>query len=268
MSPPLVYTILTLALVSATIAVLVWVKRGPEDSALVATVRFFSTIVMRVVHRVRLYDETGEPIRDALPSSGAFIIVANHRSGCDPNLVAATTMRWIVFLMAREYYEIRGLQWMFRRLDCVPVNRDGNDFSATRRALTRLHEGRVICIFPQGGIRESEEFAVAKAGVALLASKTDVPVIPLYIDGSPLDDSVFRSLFIPSRSRLYRGAPLRFVGDSQKPRRADLEAFGQRIVDAIAQLKRIASQPPNAVEKSSEREEARRDILPESSSNA
>lgn len=215
-------------------------RRGPEDTWLVAFLRGLNDLLMHFVHRLRVLDREGEPLRDALPRTGGFIVVANHRSGADPNIVGGTTRRWISFLMAREYYETTGLEWLFRHLRAIPVNRDGTDMSALRRAIAELRAGRVVGLFPQGGIREPDELDVAKAGVALLAAKSGVPVVPLYIDGSPIDESVFKVLFIPSRTRVYCGDPIVFEGSTTKRDREALETFTNRILAGIAQLREVA----------------------------
>ena len=52
------------------------------------------------------------------------------------------------FMVAREYYEYPLLTPWCRLVDCIPVNRDGRDFSATRAAIRALKDGRVLPIFP------------------------------------------------------------------------------------------------------------------------
>ena len=226
--------------------------RGPEDTFVIANLRVINKAVSRCIHRHRLCGMNGETVEEPLPLDGPAIVVANHRSGADPNLVAASTRRWIHFLMAAEYYEMPVLRWVFRALGCIPVRRDGNDLAATRRALSRLRNGGVIGIFPQGGIQEDDALdvakaGVAKAGVALLASRSGAPVVPLYIAGSPIDDSAIRAfLFRPSRSRVYCGAAIRFPPSDEKPTRDALDRFTQDVLSEIAELRaKSRSEQPN-----------------------
>jgi 1-acyl-sn-glycerol-3-phosphate acyltransferase len=207
--------------------------RGPEDPLLAQVLRPICTLYAKLFHRLRFVAPAG----NLVPAQGPAIVVANHRSGVDPLLIGLVTRRRIRFLMAREYYATPGLQWGFRALGCIPVNRDGNDLGATKAALKALRDGEVIGIFPQGGIREAGGSMEGKAGVALLALRTGAPVVPFHIDGSPNLDSVFLSLFTPSRTTVTCGLPLK-VGDAvdRKPARGELEKVTMSILDAVAKL--------------------------------
>lgn len=224
---------------------LAWLGRGPEDTPFIAFLRVVNTLLARGVHRLSVRGN-----RDAIPAEGPCIVVANHRSGVDPNLIAGVTSRWIVYLMAREYYETPTLHWLFHALHCIPVRRDGSDLGATRAALKALRSGRVIGIFPQGGIRDpDDDLGIGKAGVALLAARSGAPVVPLFIDGSPAIDSVYLSVLRPSRSRIYCGEPLSFPSSDHKPKRKELEDFTARILGELSDLRSRARQddPAEAV---------------------
>ncbi len=200
--------ILLIALVAAAgLAVLLYRSRGPEDTPFVALARTLNVVVARGIHRLKICGDV------CLPDEGPCIVVANHRSYIDPSLITGVTRRWIVFLMVREYYEAPGVHWLFKAIGCVPVNRDGNDLAATRKALKALRAGRVVGIFPQGGIRDPD---AGKAGVALLALRSNAPVVPFFIDGSPVCESVLLAIFRPSRSRVFCGEPIRVKTDRRE----------------------------------------------------
>ena len=207
-------------------------RREPEDTLLLAQLRMITQIYVRLFHRLK--SNLGD--RDPLPLEGPVIAVANHHSGVDPFFVAVLTGRPVHFLMAREYYRIPGLHWLFKRIRCIPVNRDGNDLGATKAALKLLRSGKVVGIFPQGGIREADDdLGEGKSGVALLALKTAATVVPFYIDDSPAHSSVLRAFFSCSRTRVYCGRPFRLTHDGpQKPSRSELHALTRRVLQAIA----------------------------------
>ncbi len=212
--------------------------RGPEDTLAVAHVRLLARCYMRVVHRQRVRLEL-----DAVPREGPAIVVANHRSGVDPLAVGITTRRLIHFMMAREYYEVPVLRWFCSIVGAIPVNRDGHDLAATKAALGLLRAGRVVGVFPQGGIREGGEFDDAKGGVALLALKTGAVIVPCFIDGTPQNDSVLKALFTPSRTAVHCGSVLVPAKTAGKPSRDEVEELTQRIVDAIAAQRPVEPQP-------------------------
>jgi len=234
-------TIISLALGVAAIcfAALMLLARGPDDTLFVAFIRAVSILQGKLFHGYRLAGSSGDPI----PPAGAFIVVANHRSGVDPVLLSVVTRRRIRFLMAREYYEIPVLHTIFRALGCIPVNRNGNDLSATKAALKALREGQVIGIFPQGGIRGEDEEAEAKLGVALLSSRTGAPIIPFYIDGSPHKDSVLLGIMTPSRTVIRPGPPMSICEKAEgKVSREELERLTASVMAAINSLKPAAGE--------------------------
>ena len=214
--------------------------RGPEDSFLVAQIRVFCWLHAKCVFGLRVVSETADPI----PAEGATIVVANHQSGADPVLVSLATRRRVRFLMAREYYEIRGLAWLFRGVGAIPVNRDGRDLSATKASLHALQHDQCLGIFPQGGIREAGVgFDDSKSGAALLALKTGTKIVPCYITGSPQHESVFRVFFMPARVVIVFGRPFALAETAQrKPSRAEVDEATERVLGSILALRPAAEQ--------------------------
>lgn len=225
------------ALVVATLRAMA-LLRGPEDSIAVAFLRVILLAHLRLLHRYRLLPGGLDPA----PHRGPAILIANHRSGLDPAALGIATRRKIRFLMAREYYEVPFLRWAYRMLECIPVNRDGNDLGATKAALGALRAGRVVGVFPQGGIREAGAPLELKPGTALLALRTGAPVIPVHIDGTPSLESVFLALFKPSRTTITAGAPV-LLGDAprDRPSRGEIEAATRRLAEAMEDLARRCS---------------------------
>ena len=84
-------------------------------------------------------------------------------------LLQAASDRLLGFMVAREYYEWIWIHWICRYIGCIPVNRDGRDFTATRAAIKSLEDGRVLPIFPEGHIvpASGRRIDAIKAGSAL-----------------------------------------------------------------------------------------------------
>jgi 1-acyl-sn-glycerol-3-phosphate acyltransferase len=142
--------------------------------------------------------------RDPIPSKGPAILVCNHRSSVDPFILAATTRRVISYLVAQEYCQIPGFRWFLDWMRCVPVRRDRKDVGAVRRSLAELKSGRLLCVFPEGGI--SRGFDNPHLGMGYLSLRSGAPVIPAYVYGTPTSDSVWKALFKRSRSHVTFGA--------------------------------------------------------------
>ena len=113
-------------------------------------------------------------------------------------------------MVAREYYEWPSIHWICKYIGCIPVNRDGRDFAATRTALRALKAGRVLPIFPEGHIvpASGRRLDEMKPGTAYLAIHARVPVIPAYIYGTPETDEIIESLVTPSRASVIFGEPI------------------------------------------------------------
>lgn len=119
---------------------------------------------------------------------GACVMVSNHISHFDPPLLSGWLPRKIDWIAMAELFGASWSRAAFHWLDVIPVDRTGDDRTALRHALKRLAGGRMIGVFPEGGIRDGRESILAGAemreGAFLLASKARCPVVPVVILGS------------------------------------------------------------------------------------
>lgn len=154
--------------------------------------------------------------RCPFPENGPAIVIANHRSPVDPLILWMNNHlgernhhpRVISFLMAREYYELSLLGWLFRAVRSIPVERAGRDFGPARKALECLRQGELVGIFPEGRINLGEGLMEGDTGVAWLALRARVPVYPVFIHGSPQGKSMVDPFITPSRVRVIYGDPV------------------------------------------------------------
>ncbi|HEV7302281.1 MAG TPA: lysophospholipid acyltransferase family protein [Tepidisphaeraceae bacterium] len=195
-------------------------------------VRFF-----RAVNR--LYCSTFQQLQVQtpcrLPRTGPAILVCNHMSGLDPLLLQAMSNRVIVWMMAKEYYEIQSIGWFFRMIEAIPVSRNGRDSSATRAALRALDAGKVLGIFPEGKIETDRNLMPFQTGVAMMAMKTGVPLYPAYLDGSPRGMEMLTAFRTAGRSHVRFGDPVKLSTDNGE--RLSLETATDRIRDGVETLK-------------------------------
>jgi 1-acyl-sn-glycerol-3-phosphate acyltransferase len=156
------------------------------------------------------------------------IVIANHRCVIDPGLiwVGVTNLRPLEFLTAAEYFGRPLLNFIFDNMRSIPVARDGRDMAAIRTALRRLKEGRLLGVFPEGGINTSPgtELLPGSSGIAWLALQSKSPVYPVFIHNAPRVESMIASLFEFKRIRIIYGDPI------------DLSAYyGKRAEPALLQ---------------------------------
>lgn len=168
-----------------------------------------------------------EPLPD--PESGGTIVAANHLSGLDPMILAASSRRPLRFVIATEQYERPVLRWFYDQIGCIPVDRTGapeKAFYAARRALA---EGQIIVLFPQGRIRRPEdERRPLKRGVIALTAMAEVPIIPARISGVRGVGRLVSAVFMRSHARVHAGAPISVAGRRDEQSLLAIEEFISR----------------------------------------
>jgi 1-acyl-sn-glycerol-3-phosphate acyltransferase len=119
-----------------------------------------------------------------VPANGPVIVAANHGSTLDPFLLGATSPnRYISYVIAREYAVIPLFRRLVELMECVPVNRTGNDTASVRAILRHLESGKCLGIFPQGRIQFPGEELDLREGVGMIALRSGATVVPAYISG-------------------------------------------------------------------------------------
>ena len=176
-----------------------------------------------------------------LPDAGPAILVCNHISGLDPTVLQAISHRLITWMMAKEYFDVRAMRWFYDAVRAIPVNRSGRDLAATRTAMRVLERGRILGIFPEGRISENGSLLPFQTGVAMMAIKSDVPVIPAYIEGSMRDANMLQAFFHPHRGLVAFGPPVAF--DRSDSSRHTIEAATDAIRAAVMALARRFTGP-------------------------
>ena len=121
--------------------------------------------------------------RENVPPMGPLIVVANHQSNFDPPLLGASLPRRIWFLAKDTLFQAPLANWFLRSYGAFPLNREGADMRAFRWALSQLAQGEVVVVFPEG-TRSNGSLQKALPGVAQLALKADVPLLPVGITGT------------------------------------------------------------------------------------
>jgi len=119
-----------------------------------------------------------------LPEGGA-LLCANHISGWDPIIIAiALPKRSRLTVMAKDsLFRIPILGFILRKLGIFPVKRGGNDLTAMKTAMKVLNGGNRLLVFPEGTRVEEQGEVEAKGGVTVMATRTGVPMIPVYCGG-------------------------------------------------------------------------------------
>lgn len=130
------------------------------------------------------YTVTG---RENIPLGGC-VVCPNHNQNADPPLAAAALGNGsqLMVMAKKELFDMPVLWRLFYWLGGFPVDRGKADLAAIKTAMRTLQEGKKLLIFPQG--TRGTEADSAKEGAAMLAMRTGVPILPMYIS----EDKKFR----------------------------------------------------------------------------
>ena len=124
----------------------------------------------------------------ALEPGGAAVLVANHISHFDPLFLAIAFDRTIDWMTTKEFYANPLAAAWLRAVNTFPVDRSRPDHRALRLGVERLRAGRVVGVFPEGGIRAGAtsilEGAAPKSGATALARSAGVPIVPCIVLGT------------------------------------------------------------------------------------
>ncbi len=119
-----------------------------------------------------------------IPAQGPVILVPNHSSFLDPPLLSSVVPRVVYFLMLHKHFYHSFFHWLFRRLPCIPVKRNPSGGAAFKLCIQALQHNQVLCVFPEGGISREHKSRGLRHGAALLALKTQAPLVPVGIQGA------------------------------------------------------------------------------------
>lgn len=138
--------------------------------------------------------------REHLDQEPPFLLIANHRSWLDPLAMAlGFPKKQLVFLGKAELGANPVTRWIMTRLHCILVDRHKADMEAMRACMKAVKAGRILLIFPEGTRHHEGQMEQIESGTALIALRSRVPIIPIYID---------RKLGFFRRTTLYAGAPI------------------------------------------------------------
>src|SRR5712692_8339691 len=120
--------------------------------------------------------------------NGAFLLASNHISHFDPFIISSVVRRKIDWMAMAEFFPIPLLGHFLRAVDAFPADRHRADRKTIRTAIERLKNGRIVGVFPEGGIRDGArsllEGAPLRPGASTLAHMAGVPIVPCVIVGS------------------------------------------------------------------------------------
>jgi len=165
-----------------------------------------------------------------IPAGGA-IIAANHISLWDPPVVGTAISRKAHFMAKEELFANPVFGWLISKLGAFPVKRGAADRTAIKTALTLLKNGSILVIFPEGTRSKDGKLGTPEAGLALLAVKAGVPVIPAAIFGT---NKIFRDGHVLPKFRIVFGKPILLGGSTAG--KESMETMSTQVMAEISHL--------------------------------
>jgi 1-acyl-sn-glycerol-3-phosphate acyltransferase len=124
--------------------------------------------------------------RENVPTHGPAVLAANHQSFCDSFFLPLALRRRLTYVAKAEYFDNWRTAWFFRASGQIPMQRGGGD--ASQRALDTatevLQAGGLLGIYPEGTRAPDVRLHRGHTGVARLALRCDVPIIPVGLVGT------------------------------------------------------------------------------------
>jgi 1-acyl-sn-glycerol-3-phosphate acyltransferase len=124
----------------------------------------------------------------SLPTGTGYILASNHISHFDPPLLGSRFRRYVDWMAMEELFRNRTSAVLMVALCAFKVRRDGTDRTGIRTAVKRLEQGRVVGVFPEGGIRAGKgsvlEGAPMWPGASALSVLAGKPIVPSVIIGT------------------------------------------------------------------------------------
>ena len=198
----------------------------------------FAGVLSRTM--LRLGAKVTVEVDGEIPKSGPLIVVANHISNSDPPLVAGWLTPMLgrqMHILAKQALFIGPLGWILKKLGATPVRAGGSDIEAYRVAKAVLDRGDVLCIFPEGTRSPTGVMQEPKPGVAMLATRTGVAILPVGVSGS--DYFLGRGKKLPrlrAPIHLRIGRPFTLALDPALSRRDAMEEASDELMRRIAAL--------------------------------
>ena len=163
-------------------------------------VRFILWLFTHAIYRIQVIGAENLPVR------GPALLVSNHVSFVDALMIGGATPRFVRFMLHRDYYELKWLNWFFRLMRSIPVSATNRRdiVQSLKHARNELDKGHMVCIFAEGAITRVGHVLPFKRGFEKIVEDTHVPIIPVHLD------QLWGSIFSFKGGRFFWKRPQKF----------------------------------------------------------
>lgn len=133
-----------------------------------------------------------------VPRTGPVLLIANHQSFLDPDLVGLAARRHLAYLARKTLFEHSAFAWLIRMLNAVPIDQEGVGIEGLRVTVQLLQAGQAVVVFPEGNRSEDGGMQPLQPGISLLIKRAQPTIVPVGIAGAYHAWSRWRKLPLPS----------------------------------------------------------------------
>lgn len=143
-----------------------------------AVLRWLIHFVIDLIARVEIQG------RENIPTQGGFVIATNHLGRLDVSLLFYALEGDFILPVAEKYER----HWLYGpigdAMGAIWLDRFNADVGSVREILARMKAGGILVIAPEGTRSKTEAMAEGKPGVAYLAMKAGLPIVPIALAGT------------------------------------------------------------------------------------
>lgn len=172
--------------------------------------------------------------RENLPKTGPLLIASNHQSYTDPAVLIYAIDRPMWWMAKRSLFKGWFVSWFLHQVHVFGVNREKQDLAALAHAQKLLDQGRALLIFPEG-TRHPGALGRGHDGIAYMALRTGVPIVPVAITGTEKIPHVMQTPFHFQKLKAVIGEPYTLTPSARIDRQM-LLSMTDRIMGSIAEL--------------------------------
>jgi len=160
-----------------------------------------------------------------------YILVANHYSYLDIPCIFAAIPQPIRFMAKVSLFQIPIFGWALARSGFIPIDRKNRRTAvkSLETAAQRIKKGNTIVVFPEEGRSRERQMRPFQRGGFLLAMKTELPVVPVAINGTYDVFRVGARRVTPGRVTVTLTPPIPTAGLSVRDKGALAEEARSRI---------------------------------------
>jgi len=144
-----------------------------------------------------------------------YVLVSNHHSYFDiPCVFAALRHQPIRFMAKVSLFKIPIFGWALGRAGFIPIDRK-NRRTAVKSfdlAVERIRKGNTVVVFPEEGRSRERQMRPFQRGGFLLALRSELPILPIAIDGTFDVFRVGAKRITPGPVTVHVGTPIPTAG--------------------------------------------------------